>query len=397
MSRSVKDLRELINISRLSFHGEEEHFNSDERKEFLQNGGDLLLCEDETPTNTCLTSEKDCKEPRTSLRNGRFKPLPAIGSSNTSKKCDKSENIKTKQVKDVEMLYQKSCRCILKHIDGSVVTSWLHRSNESAEWLAKWVSAKDFFARFAKFWLSEMDRQKQKELIEMEVEIILDELEFSVHDGIKSKKVSQHDVMLFFLLIIWEYPSKMCGLQSDIFVLNVLVTLSSGQKDRYRKLLSNVKFATKDAEEIHWILSVRAFALISIITALVKFYSSVMGQLLPNNVATDVSVYHLKSLEDFAFDAARLGYLDVLVYLVEEQNLEILGLMNDDDSSLLFCAITCSQAEIMKYILEVCIIFHINPSSCNDLSPPSVKYFRSIEMLISSKYPNQAMVCYMQL
>ena len=354
MSRSVKDLRELINISRLSFHGEEELFNGQFLEHnMFQDGGNLLLCGKETRSNTCLNTDKDIAGPERSLRNGRFKPLPAINSSQTAKKYDKSEN-KTKQVTDVEIKYQKSCQCILKHIDGAVVTSWLHSSNESAQRLSKWVSTKDFFARFAKFWLAEMDRQKQKDLVEMEVEIILDEIAFAVQDGIKCEKVSQQDVMSFFLLIMWEYPSKMCGPQSHMFMLNALVTLSSGRKDKYRKLLSNVKFATKDPDQTHWILSVRAFALISIITALVNFYSSLMGHRLPNEVAIDASRHHdCKSLEDFAFDAARLGYLEVLVYLVEEQNLDISGLKNADGSSLLFCVVACSHVEIIKYILKV--------------------------------------------
>ena len=73
MSRSVKDLRELINISRLSFHGEEELFNDQFLEHnMFQNGGNLLLCGKETRSNTCLNTDKDIEGPERSLRNGRF-------------------------------------------------------------------------------------------------------------------------------------------------------------------------------------------------------------------------------------------------------------------------------------------------------------------------------------
>ena len=355
MSRSVKDLRELINISRLSFHGEDGLHESDERDEIVphnlfQNGENSSLHPDAKLSTCLIKPAENIEQPRTSLRNGHFKPLPAINSSKTSKECVIN---KTDSKLEPDLAYQK-CNYILQYIDGSVVSSWLHRSNESVQWLSKWVSTKEFFVWFAKFWLTEMDRQKQGELVEMEVGIILDEIAFSVQDGLRCKKVSQQDVMSFFLLIVWEYPSKICGPQSSMFVLNTLATLASGRKDKYRTLLSNVKFATKTPEQIHWILSVRAFALISVVTALVKFYASLIGHCLPNQDTDDSSEWHTKSIEDFAFDAVRLGCLNVLVYLVGEQNLKMSGLKNKDQLSLLFCAVTCGQAEIVRYILKVC-------------------------------------------
>ena len=352
MSRSVKDLRELINISRLSFHGEDELYKSDERdgiaehgdQDLLQSGQNSLLKRDEK-LSTCIKPTRSEDASKTSLRNVRFKPLPAINSSKTT-----TERINNKTVQDTEMSFQKSCNSILEYIDGSAVSTWLHRSNESVQWLSKWASTNEYFVRFAKFWLVEMDVQKQRELVELEVGIILDEIAFSVQDGLKCKMVSQQDVMSFFLLIVWEYPSKICNPQSGKFILNAVVTLASGRKDKYRKLLSNVKFATKDPKHIHWILSVRAFALISIVTALVKFYLTLTG--LGSQHTDNGSELRSKSAEDFAFDAVRLGYLDILVYLVEEQDLKISRLKNNG-SSLLFCAVTSSQVEIIRYILRV--------------------------------------------
>ncbi|XP_028408071.1 uncharacterized protein LOC114530669 [Dendronephthya gigantea] len=357
MSRSVKDLRDMINISRLSFHGDESSFqNDDHEREDVVNafihinhsGQNSTFIKRNETTLRCITSTEHIDKQKSSLRNIRFKPLPAINSSTNI-----NDGINSKE--NVEMAYQRSCNRILEYVDGSVVSSWLHRSNESVQWLSKWVSTKEYFVKFANFFLVEMDHQKQTELVEMEVEVILDEITFSVQDGLKQKKVSKDDVMSFFLLIIWEYPSKICGEHSSIFVLNTLVTLASAQKDKYRKLLSNVKFATKHPEQIHWILSVRAFALISIITAMVKFYSSLSGYIIVDQ-DVDKNAKELyqypKTIQGFAFDAARLGYLDTLVYLVEQQDLNISGLQNKDMLSLLFCAVTCAQVEVAKYILE---------------------------------------------
>ncbi len=85
MSRSVKDLRELINISRLSFHGEDELYKSDERDgiadhDLLQSGQNSLLNRDEK-LSTCIKPTRSEDASKTSLRNARFKPLPAINSS----------------------------------------------------------------------------------------------------------------------------------------------------------------------------------------------------------------------------------------------------------------------------------------------------------------------------
>ena len=354
MSRSVKDLRELINISRLSFHGDDQPHKIDERDEISEH--DLLKngesSHEEEQHSKRIKSTKDIELSKTSLRTSRFKPLPAISSSKAAQKPAIS---KAKQ--DTDLLYQKSCNCILENIDASFISSWLQRSNESVQWLSDWVSTKDHFVRFAKFWLGEMDREKQGDLIELEVGIILDEITCSVQDGITFNKVSQQDVMSFFLLIIWEYPSRICGPQNSVFVLNTLTTLASGRKDKYRRLLSNVKFATKDPSWIHWILSVRAFALISIVTALVKFYSSLMQCGIPHQGTGELGTkLHSKSVQDFAFDAVRLGFLEVLIYLVKENDLGISALKNNDETTLLFYAVTCSQVEIIQYILKVCIL-----------------------------------------
>ena len=350
MSRSVKDLRELINISRLSFHGEDEHYESDERmqmveKNLLQNGGNSLFYQDEKLSSR-LDSSEGIEKAKTDLRNVRFKPLPAINSSKQTK-----QSVKRKE--EIHLAYQRSCNNILEQLDECVVSAWLNRANECIQWLSKCVSTPDFFVRFAKFWLSEMNEQKRTELVEMEVEIIMDEIAFSVRGGLKSQTVCQKDVMSFFLLVIWEYPSKLCGSESGVFILNTFLTLSSSRKERYRGLLSNVKFATKSPEQVHWILSIRAFALISIVTALVRFYTSLGGLPIPNLGPADGSTQSFKTIDSLGFDAVRLGYLNVLMYLVDQQCLEVSEIKGKEESSFLFCAVTHCQDKIVKYILNV--------------------------------------------
>ena len=89
MCRSVKDLRELNNISRLSFHGDESDFHNNERQEKVvksfhsnHNGPNSTLKPNETMPR-CIRSTEYTEKEKSSLRDIRFKTLPAINCSNT--------------------------------------------------------------------------------------------------------------------------------------------------------------------------------------------------------------------------------------------------------------------------------------------------------------------------
>lgn len=361
MSRSIKDLRELINISRLSYHGDQVEYLSEDEAVENELKPNLNLHESCQETSKLKPRTKlEIKHP-TRLKNPpsnnveassstvnpwhkRFTPLPSIKSSKT---CTSSGRKTTK------IDYRHSCD-VLRYIDQAVVSSWLVRANDTIHSLSNWLSTENFFVRFAQFWLSDMNKSKQKELVEMEVEIILDEISFAVQIGKDLGQISEQDVISFFHVVVWEYPSKLHGKQCCLFLLNTLLTLASGKKDEYRRLLSNVKHPTKNPEHVHWILSVRSFALISVVSSIVKFYSSLKGYTSPGNGNTTCNQEKLNNLKDyFAFDAVKLGYTDVLVYLVSEQNVDISQLKDENNLSLLFSAVAIGQEEITEFILKV--------------------------------------------
>ena len=188
MTRSVKDLRELINVSRLSYRDDDEvdELSSDSAQVF--GGISLEVSQPTVPKRskdlTPLCAKGKCVSPRTSSgSSGRDSPLPPIGtiqsvssSSSPSSARNSPEvghharnegRVTSASHKDVK-LSKANFDNILLHMDSTVVGIWLKRANDSIKILTSWLHDGDNFVRFAHFWLSEMPTSKQKQLIDME-------------------------------------------------------------------------------------------------------------------------------------------------------------------------------------------------------------------------------------
>ncbi|XP_015754974.1 PREDICTED: uncharacterized protein LOC107334550 [Acropora digitifera] len=375
MTRSVKDLRELINVSRLSFRDDEE---VDERSSdsALVFGGIPLevsqptLLKRSTKDLTPLCAKGKCvsrlKSSGSSGRDSLLPPIGTIQSFSTSSPCSSAKNspevghptrnegrVTSARSKDLKLL-KANFDNILLHMDSTVVGVWLKRANDSIKILTSWLYDGDNFVRFAHFWLSEMPTSKQKQLIDMEFSIFIDELKFSFGAGLKGGSVSLADINNFAHAILWEYPEKFNSSEFSDYFLSILLCLCSGRKNNYRALLSDVQCSTLMKQFVQLILATRAFAVVNICTGVLEFYKGAFPS--HSYIQSTCDSFACKSLvslaTDFAFQAVKKEFPDVLDFLIQGYTLQYQSLKDGDGKSLIFTAVLSGKGIMLEHLLK---------------------------------------------
>lgn len=375
MSRSVKDLRELINVSRLSYRDddEEDELYHSSSPESLQEFGDIPL-EGAQPAlprrrnkDLAPLSSKDKRgsPPLSSGSSGRGSPLPPIGASSTT---SPSSSRRTSPVQSVaagnrvisarrkEFKPSKpNFDSILLYMDSTVVGDWLTKANSVIKQLTSWLHYNDNFIQFAHFWLSEMPRSKQSELIEMEFSILLEEICFAFGAGLEGKSVSREDIGTFVRAVFWEYPEKFHNSETKDFFLNILLCLCSGRKNNYRALLSDVQCSTSNKQFVQLILATRAFAIVNICSGVLEFFKAAFDRSTYKQVPDDslVSKSVVAIATEFAFQAVQKDLPDVLDYLLKNYSLQHYTLKDSGGKSLIFAAVLSGKENMLGHLLKV--------------------------------------------
>ena len=376
MTRSVKDLRELINVSRLSYRDDDEvdELSSDSAQVF--GGIPLEVSQPTLPKRskdlTPLCAKGKCVSLRTSPgSSGRDSPLPPIGSiqsvSSSSSPSSSARNspevghhtrnegrVTSARHEDV-ILSKANFDNILIHMDSTVVGVWLKRANDSIKILTSWLHGADNFVRFAHFWLSEMPTSKQKQLIDMEFSIFMDELEFAFGAGLKGGSISLTDINNFAHAILWEYPEKINSSESSDYFLSTLLCLCSGRKNNYHALLSDVQCSTLVKQFVQLILATRAFAIVNICTGVLEFYKGTFPS--HSNIQSSCDSLVSKSLvslaTDFAFQAVKKEFPEVLDFLIQGNSLQHQSLKDSEGKSLIFTAVLSGKEIMLEHLLKV--------------------------------------------
>ena len=375
MSRSVKDLRELINVSRLSYRDddEEEELYHSSSPESLQEFGDIPL-EGAKPAlpkrrNKDLvplsSKEKSVSPPLSAGSSGRGSPLPPIGASSTASPSSSERNSPAQSISAANRVIStrrkdlKTSKAnfdsMLLYMDSTVVGDWLTKANSLIKQLTSWLHDNDNFIQFAHFWLSEMPTSKQRELIEMEFSILMEEICFAFGAGLEGKSVSRQDICAFARAVFWEYPERFHNSETMDFFLNILLCLCSGRKNNYRALLSDVQCSTSNKQFVQLILATRAFAIVSICSGVLEFFKAAFDRSTYKE-ATDnslVSKTVVAIATEFAFQAVQKDLPDVLDHLLKNYSLQHYTLKDRGGKSLLFAAVLSGKENMLEHLLKV--------------------------------------------
>lgn len=375
MSRSVKDLRELINVSRLSYRDDEEedelyHSSSPES---LQEFGDIPLevaqpalpkrrNKDLAPLSS---KETRVSPPLSAGSSGRGSPLPPIGALSTASLSSLGRTSPVQSISATNRVISAGRKdlktskpnfdSILLYMDSTVLGDWLTKANSLIKQLTSWLHYNDNFIQFAHFWLSEMPRSKQRELIEMEFSILLEEICFAFGTGLEGRSVSHQDISAFARAVFWEYPEKFHNSETKDFFLNILLCLCSGRKNNYRALLSDVHCSTLNKQFVQLILATRAFAIVSICSGVLEFFKAAFDRRTYKEAADDslVDKSVVAIATEFAFQAVWKDLPDVFDYLLKNYSLKHYTLKDSGGKSLIFAAVLSGKENMLGHLLKV--------------------------------------------
>ncbi|XP_059174934.1 uncharacterized protein LOC131955031 [Physella acuta] len=403
MSRGVRDLRDLICVSRLTFHEDEEDeiFSDEDRiisRLSLESSKSVVTSSSRntpvvSPDSGCITETSDInsvlpvqtqlddsdvvsndevhfkssktgnakltnnhkkrrKKVEVSLQPARHElpkpsPLPPVKKSSESKiNSHPPENLKKQTTKVKSRVNYDD---ILIFMDATMVANWLKRSNEAIQELAKFINSKENFVQFSHFWLSDFPDFQKKEIFSMEFDILLDEIGLAFAVGRDSNKVVRRDMLDLCGSVFKEYPVKLLGSSGPYLFLDYLDTLTSEKDDQYKKLLSDVRCSTSNRQYAQWLLATRSFALVNVWSSVVNFYRNLTGvaiQSKPLDVSKFKETSHKRMMQSI-----QLGYIDVISYLIKSGHVSM-SYTDSQRKSLLFIAVMQNQPDVVKYFLS---------------------------------------------
>ena len=399
MSRGVRDLRDLICVSRLTVRDSDEEFISDDDNvindlndfDRLSIGStDSCDCESRnsgsgkrfSPDSGCVTNGETPPEISTSIE------LPVSGSSEKAETKSKRKRKRNKQKAldtvpsrhdlpqkhmplpplrptsgfDVDMSSQPigavqpnrsfNFDDMLCYMDATVVSAWLSRANENVEKLSSFCNAGDNFVRFAHFWLSDFPGVEKQEIFELENGILTEELSFAFTVGREQRKICYRDVLNLSKAVFREYPSRLLSSKGPHMILDYLGVLTSGKREDYKKMLSDVKCSTRNKQYAQWLLATRSFAIVSCWSAIVNFYRNLLDRLQQSNLTSFCSKEDKDDINQVRLSQAiRLGYVDVVHYY------SVSGLVSLTDTdthqrTTIFTAVMHNQPEVLHYLIN---------------------------------------------
>ena len=344
MSRGVRDLRELICVSRLTYRESDDDVITDddcgdEKATIAAKMQKLSL-----GTATCAMSLDDsaCVSDSGIVSNGHSTASSTDGaSSGTPKDSDSSENADSRRKKSrkrKKKSVEQSAACsqklvdtmsgeelrtskrgdfddILFYLDATIVSEWLVRANEWVNDLSIWCHTGTNFVDLAHFLLSDFPDIQRHKILELEYSIFMDEMGVAFGAGRTSGHVSYRDLAHLAIAVLREYPRQLLGGNSKgvILLLDYLDVLSSEKRESYRALLSDVKISTQNRQYAQLLLAVRAFALASLWFAVVNFYRKLRGGAGSTAHANTPSADDLKQL--VISDQSRARFLQAIRYV----------------------------------------------------------------------------------
>lgn len=282
----MKDLRELICQSRLEYHGSDySDVDNDEisdvgalgdvgQKPQSRRLGSADLCSSATPDSGLASSLPHCGNISDSDANET-----AAASSATSRRVPTrvKQPINSSSVapaSETSRFSTKDFAMIFDSIDHKLVARWLDDANVVIGQLSHWCHYNDNFIVFGHFWLTEFPGVECNSLIRMEHEIFVDRLASAFQPA---SKIRLCHVTALAEAVLHEFPRRLLSVEGPRLVLHWLDVLTSPKRcEQFRKTFSNIHCSTTCHQHSEIVLSLRAFALVSLVSAFVDFYQKLV-------------------------------------------------------------------------------------------------------------------------
>jgi len=279
LCRNMRELRELICQSRLDYHGSD--ISDLDTDDFSDSGA--LGDAGQKPPLQHFRSDDPCST--TTPDSGLASSLPQCGSTSDS---DATENIPTRGQKAFssrsKMQTKTSCcmtedfAMIFDSINHNLVARWLEDANAVIAQLSNWCHCDDNYVAFGHFWLSEFPAIERNSLIRMEHEIFVDRLSSAFQ---LASNIRLCHVTALAEAVLHEFPRQLLSVKGPRLILHWLDVLTSTRRcEQFRKTFSSIHCSTTCHQHSEIVLSLRAFALVSVVSAFVSFYQ----KLIDNNV-----------------------------------------------------------------------------------------------------------------
>jgi len=281
----MQELRELICQSRLDYHGSD---YSDVDSDDLNDSG--AMGDVGQKLQTCRIGSAICSTatPDSGLANS----LPRCGSNsdfdaNETAQAGSARNRRMPDAVNLPVNISSAAlsaerrrfttedfAVIFDNINHKLVARWLEDANAVISQLSHWCYYEDNFVTFGQFWLSEFPGVDRDSLIRMEHEIFVDRLASAFQS---TSSVRLCHVTALAEAILHEFPRRLLSVEGPRLILNWLDVLTSPKRsEQFRKAFSSIRLSTTCHQHSEIALSLRAFALVSLVSAFVDFYQKLI-------------------------------------------------------------------------------------------------------------------------
>lgn len=278
LCRDMKELRELVCQSRLDYHGSDySDVDSDDFSDSLAMGdagqnpqshrlGSADFSYTETPDSGLASSLQQC------CSISDFMDGAAVNSATYSV----AGHVKKSAARTLENISRttENFARILNRVNHRLIARWLQDANAVIAQLSDWCRCGDNFIAFGHFWLSEFPSVERNSLIQMEHGIFVDRLA-SVFPPASNLRLC--DVTTLAEAILHEYPRRLLSVEGPRLILHWLDVLTSPKRcEQFRKTFASIHCSTTCHQHSEIVLSLRAFALVSLVSAFVDFYQKLV-------------------------------------------------------------------------------------------------------------------------
>ena len=403
MTRSVKDLRELICVSRLSMrdsdedeeydlsrpltslsiygepsaggtnrfgdHYQEINSHGDHSKKLITNDGFIVP----RPPSTSHTGSRarSGKRPQsaksktlsdTSSFNFRkgAKPLPPVGGGSRPSSSSSSGSDNRPGSGETP---KNNFDDVLQYIREDCMAEWLQRTTQMLNELTLWSEDPNHFVDFAQFWLTEFPDSQRLQIYKLEISIIADELVAAFGASYMEGRVRPSDISGIISSVLKEYPTKLCSAQGSHVFLDILDTITSQKTQEYKRLLTDTNVSTRNSKCAQCLLALRAFSLVSVWNSIVLFYRRVNqdimgatgGEASPTkkSLGTGKEIAHQR-----LFLAIKKGYVSVIHYFLRNGRVKK-DVKDDQGRTLTFAAVMANQSSVLHYLITKVLLLNI--------------------------------------
>ena len=226
--------------------------------------------------STDTDSTDDCAE--------TSEPIPSALAPTTSSSLSSRNHAKSSGGKLTANVQVVKFDHMLTYLDATLVSEWLLNSNEVVGEMTKWCHQKENYVQFAHFWLSEMPQLQRQEILKLEYSIVMDQFNLAFAPGRDVNQIKYKDIVHFTQAVFREYPANLFSSKGSYTFLNYLDILTSQRTSEYKKLLTDVRCSTRIRQHAQWTLACRAFCLVSVWSAVLKFYRTLQSDTSGNSL-----------------------------------------------------------------------------------------------------------------